>query len=235
MSRRSGRLGGAGRDVLSYGIPYSQMKSDEKTWWQKQEPSQWERSPGPGDYNGVSLETTLPGGGRFNLSNPKSDVEWKMHTASKLPGPGQYDTPNLGTGISGGRFNMSKPKGIIDQAIYKSASLPGPNSYSAREDLKKKQGGRVYSKPAKKVGSVDTKSLHQMWNSLHPSSSVLVETKKTFNSGPQRRPVQRRAPPQPDYVRTLTAVAGARHDRQLTKSGLLIIRPRLMGPKVNRR
>ena len=32
--------------------------------------------------------------GRFNRSKPKSDLEWTMMRAAKLPAPGQYKVPN---------------------------------------------------------------------------------------------------------------------------------------------
>jgi hypothetical protein len=219
--------------VLSYGISYDKRKGEERTWWQNQPASSFEKSPGPTDYQAKGMEG--PGGGRFNLSNPKSDVEWKMYTAAKLPGPGQYDMPTLGSGVSGGRFNLSRPKGIIDDAIYKaSRDRAAPNSYNAQEDLKKKRGGRVYSKPASKVTSVDVQNLHQMWNSINPNSTILRSTEKTFKSNPTiSRPRQRQAPPQPEYLRSLTAARG--HQRQLTKSGLLIIRPNFQGPRMRRK
>lgn len=44
--------------------------------------------PGPGQYH---IKRDLqPSGGRFNLSNAKTDVEWQMIRAAKLPGPGEY-------------------------------------------------------------------------------------------------------------------------------------------------
>ena len=39
-----------------------------------------------------------------STANPKSDVEWKMYTAAKLPGPGQYEVPTGIQGLKGGKF-----------------------------------------------------------------------------------------------------------------------------------
>ena len=35
--------------------------------------------------------TLIVGGGKFNLSNPKTDVEWRMIRAAQIPGPGAYE------------------------------------------------------------------------------------------------------------------------------------------------
>ena len=47
--------------------------------------------PGPGRYKDKG--TLESGGGKFNLSKPKSHVEWMIHNASQIPGPGQYEQP----------------------------------------------------------------------------------------------------------------------------------------------
>jgi hypothetical protein len=39
-----------------------------------------------------------------STGNPKSDVEWKMYTAAKLPGPGQYEVPTGIQALKGGKF-----------------------------------------------------------------------------------------------------------------------------------
>jgi hypothetical protein len=39
-----------------------------------------------------------------STANPKSDVEWKMYTAAKLPGPGQYEVATGIQGMKGGKF-----------------------------------------------------------------------------------------------------------------------------------
>jgi hypothetical protein len=75
--------------------------------------------PGPGGYN--TEPDRAGGGGKFrsqcdcdnaphltlaprSTANPKSDVEWKMYTAAKLPGPGQYEVPTGIQGLKGGKF-----------------------------------------------------------------------------------------------------------------------------------
>ena len=55
----------------------------------------------------------FPGGGKFNMSNPKSDIDWVIHRANETPSPSQYGAPKL-KGPSGGKFNLSKPKTEIE-------------------------------------------------------------------------------------------------------------------------
>lgn len=43
---------------------------------------------GPGQYQPVRPQM---GGGRFNMSNAKSDLDWIVYRAAQIPGPGQYD------------------------------------------------------------------------------------------------------------------------------------------------
>ena len=40
----------------------------------------------------------------LSTANPKSDVEWKMYTAARLPGPGQYEVPTGIKELKGGKF-----------------------------------------------------------------------------------------------------------------------------------
>ena len=58
--------------------------------------------PGPASYE--TGKTQQLKGGKFNMSNSKSDVEWIMHRSAQIPAPGEYFTslkpPN------GGKFNM---------------------------------------------------------------------------------------------------------------------------------
>jgi hypothetical protein len=35
-----------------------------------------------------------PGGGKFNTGNAKSDIDWMVYRASKMPGPGNYHPEN---------------------------------------------------------------------------------------------------------------------------------------------
>eukprot|EP00295_Goniomonas_pacifica_P041942 CAMPEP_0175985890 /NCGR_PEP_ID=MMETSP0108-20121206/49839_1 /TAXON_ID=195067 ORGANISM="Goniomonas pacifica, Strain CCMP1869" /NCGR_SAMPLE_ID=MMETSP0108 /ASSEMBLY_ACC=CAM_ASM_000204 /LENGTH=307 /DNA_ID=CAMNT_0017316975 /DNA_START=106 /DNA_END=1030 /DNA_ORIENTATION=+ len=45
--------------------------------------------PGPGTYNPPKAPAI--GGGRFNESRPKSELDWVQYFAKQMPGPGQYD------------------------------------------------------------------------------------------------------------------------------------------------
>lgn len=47
---------------------------------------------GPGEY--MKLPDTLDGlnGGRFGEARPKSDLEWTIARAKKMPGPAEYET-----------------------------------------------------------------------------------------------------------------------------------------------
>ena len=55
------------------------------------------RCPGPADYSPRVQDSSL-NRGRFNLANPKSDLEWTIHFAKQLPGayPTIYSRPRLG-------------------------------------------------------------------------------------------------------------------------------------------
>lgn len=66
------------------------------------------------------------GGGKFNKSEPKSDIEWKIHHARFTPSPGQYDMK--GKKVTGGVFSLAKPKTDIEMRIYAAQQSPGPGS-----------------------------------------------------------------------------------------------------------
>lgn len=100
--------------------------------------------PGPGQYGAPLLR--VPSGGRFNLSNPKSELEWVEYHAKQRPGPADYGAPKL-PGPSGGRFNESKPKTELEWIEYYAAQRPGPADYGAPK-LPGPSGGRFnMSKP----------------------------------------------------------------------------------------
>jgi hypothetical protein len=95
--------------------------------------------PGPGQYH-IKRNPEQPGG-RFNLSKAKTDVEWKMYRASKIPGPGEYPVHTMdprtigGARIQGGRFDESRPKNDIEWRAYNASGRvnpegqPGPGQY----------------------------------------------------------------------------------------------------------
>jgi hypothetical protein len=106
-------------------------------------------------FGGSAMSLT---GGKFNLSKSKSEVEWEIHRAKQLPGPGHSQPQggyNCAELISGGAFNLGKPKSDIEWKIYRAAQVPAPGhshpkcGYSAFVDL---NGGKFnMSKPKSDV------------------------------------------------------------------------------------
>jgi len=104
---------------------------------------------GTGDYQVAGLP--IPKGGRFNMSNPKSKVEWDIYRAKQvrpsrkdftvgghrsrlvllqLPGPADYGAPALPT-PGGGRFSTANPKSQLDWVRYFAKDMPSPADYGA--------------------------------------------------------------------------------------------------------
>jgi hypothetical protein len=68
-----------------------------------------------------------PSGGRFNLSKPKSWIEWNVYLNKGIPGPATYSDAQLRTPLpSGGRFGNAKPPSMLDLAILNARHTPGP-------------------------------------------------------------------------------------------------------------
>jgi hypothetical protein len=84
--------------------------------------------PGPSDYGTPALPDPS-GGGKFNQSVAKSDLEWAIYRAQQLPGPGQNDAPKL-RAPRGGKFNTSLSKSDIERTIFREKAKPGPGTYS---------------------------------------------------------------------------------------------------------
>mmetsp|Transcript_37407 Transcript_37407/g.48402 ORF Transcript_37407/g.48402 Transcript_37407/m.48402 type:complete len:394 (-) Transcript_37407:10-1191(-) len=98
------------------------------------------------DTNKALTKLEQSGGGKFNKSQPKSDLEWKIYYAKSLPSPGQYDIKPKKT--SGGCFSTAKPKTDIEWKIYNAGNLPGPGLYSVDAAIEKPSGGKFnLSKP----------------------------------------------------------------------------------------
>ena len=105
-----------------------------------------------------------------STANPKSDVEWKMYTAAKLPGPGQYEVATGIQGMKGGKFryvssaitsravpvlltqrcSSAKPKSDVEWMIYRASQTPGPGQYDP-VDKKNATGKFSTSKPKSDV------------------------------------------------------------------------------------
>jgi hypothetical protein len=86
------------------------------------------KRPGPADYIKPPLHSI---GGKFNLSNAKSDVDWLCYRASRQPGPGAYDIkpPKM----HGGKFSTAFPKSDVDWLIYYASTKPGVGEYNLDE------------------------------------------------------------------------------------------------------
>jgi len=102
--------------------------------------------PGPADYNVQGNDS-----GRaacISKTSVKSDVEWAMERAAKLPGPGEYSTKNTGIGgmlVNSGQGRSApsahmcraERKTTTDTAMRLAKSTPGPGTYG---------GGRTVSR-----------------------------------------------------------------------------------------
>ena len=75
--------------------------------------------PGPGEYKLIDT-WQQPGRGATKISdaNPKSDVDWAIHRAKNLPGPGAYEV-KARPATSGVNFTGKKPKSDVDWMIRK--------------------------------------------------------------------------------------------------------------------
>ena len=51
----------------------------------------------------AQVPLSKPTGGKFNMSKPKTDLEWIETRSKQLPGPGQYDVTGLAK-KSGGKL-----------------------------------------------------------------------------------------------------------------------------------
>ena len=75
--------------------------------------------PGPGQYGRADAPRPSTGV-LFSESNAKSDIEWKMYRASKIPGPGQYKVPapmdgNDGRGV---KFSDANTKSELHSVAF---------------------------------------------------------------------------------------------------------------------
>jgi len=106
--------------------------------------------PGPGEYPGVDKGVKI-GGGRFNNSRAKSDLEWTIFNAKRLPGPADYDTPTTDVNgrsatvskVGGGKWNRAASKSGLEWDIYRASQLPGPDydTNAVYQYLEGKSGG----------------------------------------------------------------------------------------------
>lgn len=111
----------------------------------------------------------LTSGVNFTGKKPKSDVDWMIHRAAMIPGPGQYSPTRIARRGSL-KFSEFTPKSEIDQVIFRSSNLPSPQDY-AKKDLR----------------PVRQKSLHELKNVLGSSVDVVVFASKLKNKSMKSR------------------------------------------------
>ena len=88
------------------------------------------KRPGPAEYSLPDLHSI---GGKFNLANGKSDVDWLCYHASRQPGPGTYNLPPRK--VHGGKFSNAFPKSDVDWLIYYASMKPGVGEYDLDESF----------------------------------------------------------------------------------------------------
>ena len=89
-------------------------------------------NPGPGQYSlDDKKKKALPGAIPF-MGRGKTDVDWTIMTASKLPGVGQYELKNKSKSKRSVKLN-GKGTSQLDRIITKAKTLPGPGDYNIIE------------------------------------------------------------------------------------------------------
>ena len=92
--------------------------------------------PAPHDYDVNSSFTYLHSeqklGGVMAGRGPKSDVDWAIYTASKIPGPGEYVIPTT-MAQNGGRFGSAITKSALELAINRVKNDPAPHDYNLEQ------------------------------------------------------------------------------------------------------
>ena len=78
--------------------------------------------PGPGSFDiqkAEQMQRAKGGGGKFNMSKAKSELDWVIHRAKEGPGPGTFDIQKAEEkqrqNSGGGKFNMSKAKSEVGE------------------------------------------------------------------------------------------------------------------------
>jgi hypothetical protein len=93
------------------------------------------KRPGPASYKMPPLHSI---GGKFNLSNAKSDVDWLCYHAARQPGPADYKLPSRK--VHGGKFSTAFPKSDVDWLIYYASMKPGVGEYDLDQAFQKYVG-----------------------------------------------------------------------------------------------
>ena len=118
-------------------------------------------TPGPYLTNGVR-------GGRFGTGTPKSDVDWKIHRAKQVPGPGAYgllDSKKL----LGGRFSTCSPKSDVEWEMLRASKIPAPGQYELKSHAP--SGGKFSISSPK--SDLDWKMIRAA--QVHSTSSLFID------------------------------------------------------------
>ena len=110
------------------------------------------KRPGPSSYKMPPLDSI---GGKFNLSNAKSDVDWLCYHAARQPGPADYNLPPFKS--NGGKFSTAFPKSDVDWLIYYGKSKPGVGAYDLDSAFHKYVGPG----PEARMSAVDRGLYHE--------------------------------------------------------------------------
>ena len=149
------------------------------------------KRPGPASYKVPPLHSI---GGKFNLSNAKSDVDWLCYNAARQPGPATYTLPPHK--VHGGKFSAAFPKSDVDWLIYYAARKPGVGEYDLDEAFHKYVGAG----PEARMSAVDRGLYHEQ-STYQPKplprkiarKSIMV-TDQIHQSRKKRRSFARYAP-----------------------------------------
>jgi chemotaxis protein histidine kinase CheA len=104
------------------------LDKTEKDWWLDTTTLQRNIEPGPGEYEPAPLPTA---GGTWGKHKPKSDIEWQIHRAKQMPGPGSYKLPSTLT-VPGGTWGKHSGKSYIEWEVYRASKMPDPGEYNPK-------------------------------------------------------------------------------------------------------
>jgi hypothetical protein len=93
-------------------------------------------TPGPGEYEQKSrMGETASAVKLFEETRGfKTDLDWTILRASKLPGPQEYPRPEYAP-PSGGNFNTGNSKSDIDWICYIKKNIPGSGTYAPQNNM----------------------------------------------------------------------------------------------------
>ena len=104
--------------------------------------------PAPHAYQNYVFDNRQMSHGVISEARTKSELDWALRRAMKIPGPGHYgDLKPFGTDIPGnGKINDAKPKNYLEQAVYDNKDVPGPAAYNINDNpTNRMKGGKLSS------------------------------------------------------------------------------------------